>query len=128
VAVTAAALALSGCGRDGARADVQASVQRFGAAFAHRDGAAACALLSQDTRAKLEQSAGKRCAKALPDLPLKVGSVVRIGVYVTNAEVDLDDGERAFLSYESGSWHLSAVGCKPHGDPAGQPSDCQLES
>jgi hypothetical protein len=49
-------------------------------------------------------------------------------VYVTNAVLDLADGERLLLGRSAEGWRLSAVGCKPRAKPAGVPDQCALEA
>ena len=62
--------------------------QQFYSAVADQDGAAACALLSADTRTQFEQSAGEPCPQAIvaENLPppdrVEVAQVYRTTAYV----------------------------------------------
>jgi len=127
VTVVAAAL-LASCGTADDRAASRAVVERFGAALQRGDGAAACALLSQDAIKALEQQEGKPCPDAVTSLKLGGRTVTRVQVYVTNAKVDLAGGASAFLGRATDGWRLSDVGCRPsEGKPADRPLDCDLE-
>jgi hypothetical protein len=65
---------------------------------------------------------------AVRELTLRGRRVLRARVYITNALVDLDGGERAFLGREPGGWKLSAVGCRfDEGKPRDRPADCEAE-
>jgi hypothetical protein len=127
VAVVAAAL-LAGCGTADDRAASRSVVQRFGAALQRGDGAAACALLSQDAVRTLEQQEGKPCRVAVTSLKPGGGAITRVQVYVTNSKVDLAGGASAFLGRSADGWRLSDVGCRAsEGKPADRPLDCDLE-
>jgi N-methylhydantoinase A/oxoprolinase/acetone carboxylase beta subunit len=118
-----------GCGTADDRADAQAATERFYAAVANDDGAAACEELSEDTVKELESQSGQRCAGAVTDLEYAGGSVVMVEVYATNAKADLSGGESVFLSPESGSWKLSAIACTPEeGKPRDRPLDCEAQA
>jgi hypothetical protein len=133
--VTAVGLALvlgcgcSGCGRGGARADVRSVSDRFLKALDAHDGGAACATLSRQARAQLENEEGKPCDEAIVDLGLQRSTVRRVQVYLRNAKADLADGDSLFLSDGVDGWRLDAAGCKPEGrKPADRPYDCALEA
>lgn len=119
----------AGCGRGGARADVRSVSDRFLNALAADDGAAACATLSRQARAALENEEGKPCDEAIVDLGLQRSAVRRVQVYLTSAKADLADGDSLFLSNGAEGWRLDAAGCKPEGrKPADRPYDCALEA
>jgi N-methylhydantoinase A/oxoprolinase/acetone carboxylase beta subunit len=123
------ALCSVGCGTADDRADARAATERFYAAVANDDGAAACEELSEDTVKELESQSGQECAEAVTDLEYEGGSVVMVEVHATNAKADLSGGESAFLSPESGVWKLSAIACKPEaGKPRDRPLDCEVEA
>jgi hypothetical protein len=126
LAVALLALAAAGCGADD---DTASSVaQRFVAAAQGGDGDTACAQLTPDTRAALEDEEQRECRVAVTDLKLEPGSVSAVRVYVTNAVVELSSGEAEFLEKGAEGWRLSAVGCTPaKGRPKDQPYDCELE-
>ena len=122
------AIALAGCGQSGDRDTVRATTTRFLAAYSGHQGDAACAALSQDTRTELEGQEKKPCADAIADLELKPGAVDHVDVMLTNAKVDLAGGESVYLSEEADGWKISAVGCKPQGEPTNTPFDCELQA
>ena len=123
------ALSAAGCGTGDDRAAARGATERFYAAVRDDDGTAACEELSEDTVKALEGESGQACADAVTGLEYGGGSVARVEVYVTNAKVDLDGGESAFLSPESGAWKLSAVGCRTEvGEPRDRPLECEVES
>jgi hypothetical protein len=123
-----AAVALSGCGQSADRDTVRATSTRFLAAYAAHQGDAACAALSEDTRKELVSQEKKPCADAIGSVELEPGPVRHVDVELTNAKVDLGGGESLFLSDESAGWKISAVGCKPQGDPTNTPMDCELQA
>ena len=123
-----AAVALSGCGQAADRDTVRATSTRFLAAYAAHQGDAACAALSQDTRKELVSQEKKPCADAIGSVELEPGPVRHVDVELTNAKVDLGGGESLFLSEEATGWKISAVGCKPQGDPTNTPMDCELQA
>jgi hypothetical protein len=127
IALLAALLGLSGCGRAGDEAAARAVVNQFFAAVASGDGQQACAQLSTDTRAKLESDAGKPCRQAIGDVGLKPSTVTSVQVHIVGAMVELADGGAAFLGYETDGWRLSAVGCQSAGKAADRPYDCDVE-
>jgi hypothetical protein len=120
-----AALALCACGRSGDRQTVRAVAVGFYAAADQHDGARACALLSSETRKKLEEQESEPCAKAIDKVDLKGGPVSKIGVYSTEAAVELRGGDTVFIEDTSDGWRVSAAGCRPTAHA--QPADCDLE-
>jgi hypothetical protein len=132
-AVAGVALALgclcAGCGSGGARADVRSVSARFSRALAAHDGVAACATLSDQARAHLENEEAKSCQEAITGLGLRPSAVRRVQVYLTSAKADLADGDSLYLSNGSDGWRLDAAGCKPEGGkPADRPYNCALET
>jgi hypothetical protein len=122
------AAALAGCGTSGDRDQARAVTERFYAAVRSHDGRAACTELSTDTIASLEKQASRPCPKAVGDLRLKGGKVVRARVYITNAVVELTGGESAFLGREPDGWKLSAVGCRlDRAKPRDRPAECEAQ-
>ena len=130
VLVTAAILALgaAGCGRGGDAATARTVTDGFFAALAAGDGERACAQLSADTRAALESQEEASCSDAISGLDLAGAQVTRVRVFVTNALVELANGDAAFLDHGRQGWRLSAVGCTPEGEPTDRPFDCELEA
>jgi hypothetical protein len=129
MALLLVALALAGCGQSANRNDVRAVADRFYAAVADRDGALACAQLSEQTLKQLEQDEKATCTQAVEGLGLSPGRIARVEVFVTNAKVDLTNGASAFLEQTASGWRISALGCRPTGgNPQEQPLGCTVES
>jgi hypothetical protein len=100
--------------------------ERFHAALADGDGAAACDELNAETASKLEEQEEKPCEEAILTLELPEGATVAdTRVYVTSAFAQLAEGGAAFLDEGSEGWKVSAAGCE-RTEPT-QPYDCQLE-
>ena len=118
----------AGCGGAADVADVRAVSERFSAAFEAQDGERACAQLTPQTRAQLEEQEQHQCREAITGVRLEPGSVDRVRVYVLNAMVELSNGEAQFLEQGQEGWRLSALGCTPQkGMPRDHPYDCQVE-
>jgi hypothetical protein len=115
----------SGCGTDSSAAHARHAVRVFYAALQRHDGAAACQVLSDDTRSSLETSEKKPCKEAVFSLGLSPSRVVAVRVYVTSAQAVVSGGEAVFLDQNPDGWKISALGCKPQHE---QPYDCQLEA
>ena len=82
-----------------------------------------------DTRKALEDEEQKPCREAIGGVEIDAGPPIAVELYLTNAEADLDNGERAFLSQTADGWRLSAAGCKAgDGPPEDVPMDCELEA
>jgi hypothetical protein len=124
--LAAAAAATAGCGQSGARDTVRTTTTRFFAAYGAQQGDAACGALSEDTRKELESEEKRACPEAIGEVELKPGGVRHVDVELTNAKVDLTGGESLFLSEEAAGWKITALGCKPQGDPTDTPMDCEL--
>ena len=126
IAFALLAVLVAGCGAD--RDTARAVTERFVAAAGGGDGDTACAQLTPDTRAALEEQDQRECRVAVTQLKLEPGDVSTVRVYVTNAVVELSSGEAAFLEKGAQGWRLSAVGCTPaKGRPKDEPYDCELE-
>jgi hypothetical protein len=123
------AILAAGCGAGDQRAHVRIVTERFLAAVAGGDGRAACAELSPDARSELESQEQQACAGAVGGLDLHSSTIERVQVYVTNAKVDLRNGDTLFLDEGAEGWRLSAIGCQVvGGKPADRPYDCELEA
>jgi hypothetical protein len=106
--------------------DAAAVVERFQTALDGKDGAGACAELSEQTASALEQQEGHPCDEAILDLRLSTGrEVAQTSVYVTSASVSLVDGGTLFLDEASDGWEISAAGCRPSAPD--HPFVCELE-
>ena len=124
----AAAVASAGCGQSDDRATVRATTERFFTAYDADDGETACAALSEDTRKELESQESRPCPDAVGEVELEGGAVEHVHVTITNAKVDIAGGESVFLSEEAAGWRISAVGCRPQGEPTADPFDCELQA
>jgi hypothetical protein len=120
------AMALCACGRDGDRQTVGTVAVQFYAAADQHHGARACALLSAQSRKKLEEQESESCDKAIDKVDLKGGPVSKVSVYSTEAGVELRGGDTVFLEDTKEGWRIAAAGCRP--TVPGQPADCDLES
>jgi hypothetical protein len=124
-ALAAAAMAGTGCASQ-ETSDVTAVADRFHAAVANGDGAAACSELAPETRSKLEQEEKSPCAEAILEVELpRDAQAGDAGVYVTSATVALGGGRITFLDQFADGWKVSADGCTKTA-PDG-PYDCELE-
>ena len=121
-----AAAATTGCGQSANRDTVRATTTRFLTAYSAHQGEQACAALSDETRKELESQEKRPCPDAIGQVQLKPGAVKHVDVELTNAKVDLTGGESLFLSQEAAGWKITAIGCKPQGDPTNTPMDCEL--
>ena len=131
VLLLAAALALlvGGCGSSDDRDQARETVERFYAAIGDDEPEVACEQLGESTLEQLESQTGQPCEGVITRLSYESGEVTRTQVYITNAKVDLDSGESAFLSRESDGWKLSAIACKAEeGKPADRPLECEVEA
>ena len=126
VAVALLAAALCACGRAGDRQTVGAIAVQFYAAVDRHDGVRACTLLSADTRKALEEQESEPCEKAVEHLDLTGGPVGSVGVYSTEAAVELRGGDTVFLQDTKEGWRIAAAGCRPSGHE--EPADCELEA
>jgi hypothetical protein len=125
VALALLALALGACGRSGDRQIVRDVAVQFYAAADHHDGSRACALLSSETRKKLEEQESESCDKAIDKVDLNGGPVSKVSVYSTEAAVELRGGDTVFIEDTKDGWRIAAAGCRPTGHA--QPADCDLE-
>ncbi len=117
---------VAGCGASGRDSDAAASVERFQAGLEARDGAAACAELSQETAGALEEQEGKPCEEGILALELpRGGRVASTHVDVTSASVTLASGGTLFLDEGPDGWEIAAAGCRPV--TPSLPLDCELE-
>jgi hypothetical protein len=123
-----ALLLLAGCGQSDDRATVRSTTERFLAALEGKQGAVACGVLASDTRKALESEESKPCSQAIGSVNGAGGAVLHVQVAITNAKVDLADGESVFLSEEKPGWRISALGCRASTAPTRTPFDCELEA
>ena len=125
--LSVASVLASACGTSGDdRRQVRSVVERFYDAVRQGDGQTACDQLSEPALQQLESQSEQTCDQVITRLSYDGGAVVDAHVYLTNAEVGLRNGERAFLSHGRTGWKLSAIGCKPVGPPRERPLDCEV--
>jgi hypothetical protein len=115
----AAGLAVAGCSAAG-DVGVREAAGQFAAAVAERDGATACALLTDEARSSAE-TFGRDCATQLATLP-DPGGVQEVEVWSDAAQARLD-GDTLFLLRFADGWRVSAAGCTSRGDA---PYDCEV--
>src|SRR5215210_1015103 len=96
-ALLAAWCGSAGCAGGTDVADVRAVSERFATAVGAQDGERACAQLSPQTRAQLEEEEQRQCREAITGVRLEPGSVTRVRVYLLNAMVELSNGEAEFV-------------------------------
>lgn len=129
LAAVVAGLLSAGCGTSGDRDSARGVAERFYAAVARDRGEEACAQLSAAAVKQLEGQSGQACDRVVTRLELPGRVVVGAEVFVTNAKVDLDGGESAYLNRERAGWRLTAVGCTADdGDPKDTPMTCEVEA
>jgi hypothetical protein len=127
IATLLIAPSLAACGTGNRGTDAGTVVERFHAALEQGDGRAACALLSEETRSKVEQQEKQPCEKAIGTLDLPKGGTAAVRrVEITSAYVRLSDGSADFLDEGPDGWKVSAAGCKP-GATSDEPYDCEVE-
>lgn len=128
LAAVLAALA-GGCGTNDDQDEARATVERFYAAIEAGDGEAACAELGEPLLEQVESQTQQPCPGVITRFEYEGGAIVGDEVYVTNAKVDLQSGESAFLSRGDDGWRLSAIACRPErGKPADRPFACEAEA
>jgi hypothetical protein len=119
-------LALAACGTEEREEDAAAVAERFHAALAAGDGAAACEDLSEETASKLERQEKRPCEEAILGLELREGGTVAyMRVELRSALTRLAEGGTDFLDEGSDGWKISAAGCEPKLPE--QPYECELE-
>ena len=119
-------LALAACGTEEREDDAAAVAERFHAALAAGDGAAACEDLTEETASRLERQEKRPCEEAILGLELPEGGTVAYRrVELRSAMTRLAEGGTDFLDEGSDGWKISAAGCEPK--PPEQPYECELE-
>ncbi len=118
---------LTGCSAGGsARADAEATAERFAQAVSAGRGATACALLTRDAREDVETASGVGCATGISRLRLAVPPADAPGdtlVYGRAAMVD-QGGPALFLARSGSTWLVRAAACTPRTDA---PYDCTVD-
>jgi hypothetical protein len=100
---------------------VEGAVTRFAGAIARHDGAAACALLTDDARRSTE-TFGRSCAEQVATLP-DPGGVEQVEVWSDVAQVRLA-GDTVFLVRFPDGWRVGAAGCTPEEEA---PYQCEVQ-
>ena len=128
VALGLAAL-LGGCGTQDDRNQARQVVERFYDAVRHDRGGEACDLVTPGLADAIESQTEQSCEGVITRFDYEGGAVENVQVFITNAKVDLNGGESAFLDRGVAGWRLTAIGCIPEGDePLDKPMDCQADS
>jgi len=110
---------VAGCTPTGESA-AWATASQFETALAAQDHDAACRLLSDEARHRLEMASTRPCPAALAALSLPAGQARSIETWGGNSQVRLD-GSVLFLAEFRAGWRVTAAGCTPRPD---QPYDC----
>ena len=119
----------AGCGTSDDREQARDVTERFFDAVRRDRPEEACAQLSAAIVKELESQTEQSCRGVITRLEYDGGAVVAVHVYITNAKVDLRNGESVFLNREPTGWKLTAIGCKPEdGKPRDRPFDCEVEA
>jgi uncharacterized lipoprotein NlpE involved in copper resistance len=108
------AVVLAGCASQTEQDAAMATATRFLDAVARSDTAAACELLTAQTRDELVTADGQSCARALPADRLG-GTVESADSWSDQALVKTDRGALFLTEFDSG-WLVSAAGCVADGD------------
>jgi hypothetical protein len=113
-----------GCGSGPGDRGPRAAAVQFTRALSAGDDAGACSLLATETKAQLEQAAGKPCAEAIAEEDLTGADAVEdVATFGTMAQVRFA-GDTVFVAQFSGGWKVFAAGCSP---VPGKPYDCRLQ-
>ncbi|HEX2160964.1 MAG TPA: hypothetical protein VHF88_03995 [Thermoleophilaceae bacterium] len=124
--ILAVGLALTGCGATDSDGAADAA-ERLYSAYSEDDGAAACAVLSDDTREQLVKDEQKPCPEAVLALKLSGQRVTAEEAYITEAKVETDGGDSVFVEETGDGWLVTAAGCRP-APGRESPYDCEVES
>lgn len=116
----AVVVVLTGCAAD--TGPPTHTAERFHAALAAHQGAAACALLAPDTAERLPRE-GETCAHAITALGLSGGPPRAASRWGDEAQVRLGQ-DTVFLHHYASGWRVRAAGCTPQ--EAGRPYDCEV--
>ena len=120
---------VAGCGTSDDRDQARAAVERFYEAIRAGDGEAACEELGDSLVEQVESQTQQSCRGVITRFAYEGGAITATEVYITNAKVDLDSGESAFLGREDDGWKLSALACRAEkGKPADRPFECEAEA
>ena len=129
IVALAVAVAVAGCGTADDREQVRDVGERFYDAVRAGDGQGACDQLSAAAVSQLESQSGQRCREVVTRLRFEGGAIVQAEVFMTNAKVDLRNGESAFLGREPTGWKLTAIGCRPEdGKLTHRPYECEAKA
>ena len=116
---------LTGCGaRSSDEATVVFVATSFHASLESSDGAAACALLTDQATHEIEKSSSSPCEEGVLDEQLEdPGAAARAEVFGEEARVEFS-ADTVFLTHGSEGWRVAAAGCEP--SPR-EPYDCTIQ-
>jgi hypothetical protein len=123
VVVLLAGTTCAGC-TSSAEPGARGAAVAFQSAVARHDGPAACGLLSDEARARLESASAHPCAEALLALPLPADDVRSTEVWGGEAQARLRS-EVLFLAELKDGWRVTGAGCLPRPD---QPYACRVRA
>jgi hypothetical protein len=111
-ASTAVALAATGCASSSGRTQVSAAATSFVRAIEAADGPVACRMLTSDARRSASGATDTQCSDAILSITEQGEAVHGVQVWGDAAQVRIAQ-DVIFLRHISGSWQVSAAGCKP---------------
>ncbi|MFN2560685.1 MAG: hypothetical protein ABR571_05245 [Jatrophihabitans sp.] len=111
LALPAVALAATGCMSSPSRAEVSAAAASFVRAIEAADGPVACRLLTSDARRSASGATDTQCSDAILSITEQGEAVHGVQVWGDAAQVKIAQ-DVIFLRRISGSWQVSAAGCK----------------
>jgi hypothetical protein len=122
VTVVTLAVGSAGCAGPPHRSEVTDAARAFVSSLRAGDGAAACALLTEDARSAVPGATDQSCAKAIANVKEQGSAVEGVQVWGDAAQVRIGD-DVVFLRLVSGHWRVSAAGCTPRSEG---PYDCEV--
>lgn len=126
-AVLVSAPVLTGCGAPPEQPAVDSAASAFATAVIQRDGARACALLTQNAAEAASGATDTPCAKAVLNVQESGADIHGVQVWGDAAQVKVG-GDVVFLRRLAVGWRVAAAGCKPQSGQPGLPYTCDVES
>jgi hypothetical protein len=116
-------MGLAGCSTRAREHDASEVAARFVAAVSARDGAAACALLTERARESVSGATDATCADAVLNVEEDGSAVRRVEVWGDAAQVRVGT-DVIFLQRLRAGWFVSAAGCEPR---PSAPYNCDVD-
>ena len=125
-AIATVLLLCASCATGQREVDSRDAATAFVDAMGGGDTAAACALLSTDTRDAVEHSEQQPCAKALESVDISGGGITGATVWGDRAQARSSSGTLFLVELDAG-WRITAAGCtRSGGDNGDDTYDCLL--